>query len=151
MDKRDALSGVVWLALGLFVLITSVRLGLGSFSDPGSGFVACGASILFLSSTVLMLVTGRLSGRPPAPLAEAWRGLRWRTVLLVITGSVIYLFVLDKLGYLLATFAFMLLLFGLGKMKPWVVLLCALLSVVGSYYIFHGLLKVPLPRGILSF
>lgn len=151
MDKRDVISGVVWLAIGLFVLITSIRLGLGSFSDPGSGFVACGASILFLSSTLLMLATSRSNRRAATPLAEAWRGLRWRSVLIVVVASVIYLLLLDKLGYLLATFGFMLLLFGLGRMKLWVLLLCATVSVAGSYYIFHSLLKVPLPRGILRF
>jgi putative tricarboxylic transport membrane protein len=151
MDKRDALSGVVWLAIGLFVLITSVRLGLGDFSDPGSGFVACGASAIFIGSTLLMMATSWFNRQASTPLAEAWRGLRWRKVLIVIAGSVIYLLLLDKLGYLLATFGFMLLLFGLGRMKLWVLLLCALLSVAGSYYIFHNLLKVPLPRGMFSF
>lgn len=151
MDKRDALSGVVWLAIGLFVLMTSIRLGLGQFSDPGSGFVACGASVLFIGSTFLMMITSRMNRQASEPLAESWRGLRWRTVLIVIVGSVVYLLLLDKLGYLLATFGFMLLLFGLGRMKLWIVLLCAVLSVAGSYYIFHSLLKVPLPRGMFSF
>ena len=151
MDKRDTLSSLVWFAVGIFVFISSIRLGIGSLSKPGSGFVSFYASIFFIGFTVLMLVMNRFDPKRFSRLADAWKGLHWGAVLIVIGSSIIYLLILDKIGYLLSTFGFMLLLFGLGKMKPWIALISTALAVIGSYYLFHILLKVPLPRGILSF
>jgi len=151
MDKRDTLSSLVWFAVGIFVFISSIRLGIGSLSKPGPGFVSFYASIFFIGFTVLMLIMNRFDPKKFSKLTDAWKGLHWGAVLIVIGSSIIYLLILDKLGYLLSTFGFMLLLFGLGKMKPWVMLISTALAVIGSYYLFHILLKVPLPRGILSF
>jgi putative tricarboxylic transport membrane protein len=151
MDKRDTLSSIVWFAVGIFVFISSIRLGIGSFGKPGPGFVSFYASIFFICFTVLMLIMSFIEKKGAAKLSDSWKGLYWGNVLLIIAASIIYLLLMEPLGYLLATFGFMLLLFGLGKMKPWVVLISTTLAVTGSYYLFHILLKVPLPRGIFSF
>jgi putative tricarboxylic transport membrane protein len=98
-----------------------------------------------------MLIMNFIEKKPATPLADSWKGLYWGNVLLIIAASISYLLLMEPLGYLLATFGFMLVLFGLGKMKIWVVLSSAMLAALGSYYIFHTFLKVPLPRGILSF
>lgn len=84
-------------------------------------------------------------------LADAWPGIPERPVLVVVIAALIYLSVLEKLGYLLATFAFMLLLFRLNRIKLRIVVMCALSSVAASYCIFQGLLKVALPRGFFGF
>lgn len=151
MDKRDTLSSMLWFAVGIFVFISSIRLGVGNFGKPGPGFVSFYASIFFIGFTVLMLIMGFIEKKKAAKLTDSWKGLYWGNVLLVIGAGIIYLLLMEPLGYLLATFGFMLLLFGLGKMKLWIVLVSTVLAVTGSYYLFHILLKVPLPRGIFSF
>jgi putative tricarboxylic transport membrane protein len=148
-SKRGILDGAVWLALGLFGLFSSIRLGIGNVRDPGSGFVLFYASLLFIGCIVLMLFLSHFNCQRPAPV-ESWRGLCRRKVLVVVGASILYLFILEKVGYLLATFALMLVLFGLGRLRLWVLLSCAGATVAGSYCIFHTLLKVPLPKGILG-
>jgi putative tricarboxylic transport membrane protein len=148
--KRKILGGGAWLALGLFGLLSSLRLGIGSIHDPGSGFVLFSASLLFIGCIVLMLLLDHLNRQESAP-AESWRGLCRRKVLVVVGASILYLLILEKLGYLLATFALMLVLFGLGRMRLWVLLGCAGATVAGTYFIFHTLLKVPLPQGLWGF
>lgn len=151
LDKRDAISSVLWFAVAVFVFLSSIHLGTGHIGNPGPGFVSFWASIFFTCFTVLMLVLN-LFGKKSAPgLSEAWKGLHWGKVVIVIASCIIYLSVMEKLGYLLATVGLMLVLFGLSKMKSWVVVLSSLIAVTSSYYLFHILLKVPLPRGILSF
>jgi putative tricarboxylic transport membrane protein len=148
-SKREILSGVVWLALGLFGLFSSLRLGIGNVREPGSGFVLFYASILFVGCIVLMLFLSYFNRQESAPV-ESWRSLCRRKVLVVVGASILYLLLFEKLGYLLATFALMLVLFGLGRLRLWVLLSCAGATVAGSYFIFHSLLKVPLPKGMLG-
>jgi putative tricarboxylic transport membrane protein len=147
--KRELLGGAVWLALGLFGLFSSLRLGIGTVRDPGSGFVLFYASLLFIGCIVLTLLLSCFNRQGSAP-AQSWRGLCRRKVLVVVGASILYLPLLEKLGYLLATFALMLVLFGLGRLRLLVLLSCAGATVAGSYFIFHTLLKVPLPKGMLG-
>jgi Tripartite tricarboxylate transporter TctB family len=148
-SKREILGGVVWLALGLFGLFSSLRLGIGNVRDPGSGFVLFSASLLFIGCLVLMLFLSHFN-RQESPPIESWRSLCRRKVLVVVGASILYLLLFEKLGYLLATFALMVVLFGLGRLRLWVLLSCTGATVAGSYWIFHTLLKVPLPKGILG-
>jgi putative tricarboxylic transport membrane protein len=151
MDRRDAISGAVWLVIGLIALIFSMQLGIGDFRNPRSGFVLFYAGILFVGSTLLMLVVSSCKGNGLVPFSVTWQGIRRRPVLIVIVASIMYLLVLETLGYLLATLGFMLILFGLREVRLRIVLVCSVTTVVGSYYVFHVFLKVPLPKGIINF
>lgn len=149
-NKRDVLSSTVFLVLGLLALFSSLLLGVGDVGDPGSGFVLFYVSLLFLGCIALLLVFShqRFQGTVPS---EAWHVLPRRPVSIVVAASVVYPFVLERLGYLLATFAFMLLLFGFNRMKLWLLVTSAASTVAASYYLFHNLLQVPLPKGLLGF
>lgn len=68
-----------------------------------------------------------------------------------MAALIAYWLVLSKLGYPIATFALMLVLFSLGRMKPWMMILGSLITVLLSYYLFDHLLQAPLPRGVLRF
>jgi hypothetical protein len=54
------------------------------------------------------------------------------------------------LGFILATFLLMILLFGIGKLKYWVTIMSAFITVMLSYIIFHFLLQIQFPRGIFG-
>jgi hypothetical protein len=151
MDKWDVISGVVWLFIAVFVFITSLRMGVGAFRSPGPGFFSFWASI-FLSISTCILFGHRLFRKEKAPpLADLWKDLHWGNNVIVTAALIAYCLVLTKLGYILATMGFMIILFGVGKMKPWAVIFGSLLAVFLSYCLFYYGLKIPLPRGVLAF
>jgi cell division protein FtsW (lipid II flippase) len=98
-----------------------------------------------------LLLGGRLIKTDDVCLTDLWKGRNWGQTIIVVAVLIAYCLVLPKLGYLLATFGLMLVLFTLGKMKFWVVIPCSLLAVLLTYGLFDYLLRIPLPRSILGF
>ncbi len=151
MDKRDIFSSLVWFAISGFALFSSLRLGVSGFHNPGSGFLPFWAGIFLSFFTLIMLINGFLSRKKPLKMSEHWKNLEWGKVLTVLAALVLYILVMPKAGYLIATFGLMIILFGIGNLRFFSVLSWSLFSVLASYYLFYTLLKVPLPRGWLSF
>ncbi|MDA8125644.1 MAG: tripartite tricarboxylate transporter TctB family protein [Deltaproteobacteria bacterium] len=150
MDKRDIISGAGWLCLAVFVFIVSLDLGIGALQSPGPGFILfCGSLGLAFLAGVLILTGARQKGRLPLP--HFWKDGHCGHVAMVAAALIVYSLLLTTLGYVLATLGLMVLLFALGKMKPWAVILGSLLAVFLSYGLFHYLLKTPLPQGLLAF
>ena len=148
---RNILGNGLWLFIGSFAMISSFRLGIGDIRRPGDGFVLFLAGSLFIGCILVRVILSHTAGRDERPLSTAWSAISRRPVIIVIIAALLYLSVLEQLGYLLATFAFMLLLFGLNRIKLRIVMICALSSVAASYCIFQGLLNVPLPKGFFGF
>jgi putative tricarboxylic transport membrane protein len=148
---RNILGNILWLFIGAFAVISSLRLGIGDIRRPGAGFVLFLAGSLFIGCILLQATLNGASSRSEKHLSATWPLVPGRPVIVVVIAALIYLAVLEKLGYLFTTFAFMLLLFGLNRIKLRIVMICALSSVAASYCIFQGLLKVPLPKGFFGF
>jgi hypothetical protein len=150
MDKRDMISGAVWLGLAAFVFGSSLHLGIGALHKPGPGFIPfCGSIGLALLACALILSGALKKGQPP--LSHLWKDGSGGKAAMVAAALVAYGFLLPKLGYILTTLGLMVLLLGLGKLKAWAVLLLSLLAVFASYGLFHYGLKAPLPKGLLFF
>ena len=145
MNRSELISSFVLLAVAAFVLVHSLGLGIGTLSSPGPGF------LLFLSSSVLGVLSISLvlmsygKRKQNTVLSDLWRGLKWRSVLLAVMALFLFAVLLPKIGFLLASFVFMLILFGLGRMKPWVIVTNALIVAALSYLIFGVALRVPFP------
>lgn len=150
MDKWDMMSGAVWLFISFFVFMASLHLGIGAFHSPGPGFLPLLASIL-LAFFTFILFGMCLFKKKAEPLREVWRERHWGNNVIVVAALLSYCLALPKLGYILATFGLMLILFSLGKMKPWAVIFGSFLVVFLSYGLFYHGLSVPLPKGLLAF
>lgn len=78
-------------------------------------------------------------------------GLNVGKAALTVLALIIYVLVLDKIGYCLSTFLLVgFIIWFLGYRKYWVILLCAALTVAATYVIFGVLLNVPLPMLIFN-
>jgi hypothetical protein len=150
MDKRDIVSGSWWLCIAAFVLIASLKLGIGELQSPGPGFIPFYCSIFLAFCACLLVIAGTLKKSHP-PLAHFWKDQRWSRNVIVAATLIAYSFFLTTLGYLLSTMGLMVILLGMGKLRLWAVLLGSLLAVVLSYSLFHYGLKMPLPKGLLAF
>ncbi len=150
MDRKHIISGLFWLAISIFVGIMAIDLGLGTFSSPGSGFIFFWSSV-GLGSLSVILITKSIFGEGEAkPLVDLWKGLKWGNAVLAIIMLILYALILTKLGFILATFVLMIILFGIGKSRYWVVIVSAFITTMLSFIIFHYFLEVHFPRGIIG-
>jgi hypothetical protein len=152
MKRVEAKEGIIWILAGGVICVLSWQIGLGSFQEPGAGFVAFAAGISLVGIGLIMILSKALAGGPAnkdpgahrPPLAV--RKFRLVYTVLVLAG---YGLVLQTLGYIATTFLAMFGLFfdrGTNRFLPSV--LASLLTVVLTYLIFGAWLRVQLPRGI---
>ncbi len=140
---RELRSGLFFLGVSIFVLWESLRLGLGTLREPGSGFISfCVGIILCLLSLALIYRGWEIRGSHEA------HSLR---VILALVSLFVYSLVLESLGFILATFLLVGVLFRLGEGRPWWILLgmSALVTSV-CYLVFGIVLHVYFPIGLLG-
>ncbi|MEW6333133.1 MAG: tripartite tricarboxylate transporter TctB family protein [Thermodesulfobacteriota bacterium] len=155
MDKGDIVAAAGWLLLSAFAFAASLELGVGEARNPGAGFLPFWASAgLALSAGLLPLsAVWREKGSPQGTRAreKAPRTSRRRNSPIAVAALVLYCVALPLLGYLLSTFALMLVLFGLGETSPRTVVIGSLITALSSYGLFAIALGTPLPGGVLGF
>lgn len=147
MNTRDLASGLFWLAIGIFILTQAIDLGVGSFSTPGPGFMLFWSSIIFGILSVVLVFKAVVRSDAQKGITELWHGLSWGNVLVSVIALALYAIVLVKLGFILSTIGFMIVLYAVGKLKPWLIVSGAVFTVVLTYLIFHYALQIQFPRG----
>jgi hypothetical protein len=129
-------------------MFESVRLRLDDIRDPGPGFVP-----FFLGLTLAVLsVIAFIFPDSQKKMAAFWNDWRnGRVIILIFVGLIAYLSLVRVLGFYIDTFLLMIFLlktFGeKGIQRPLVV---ALLTVGITYLLFHKLLFIPFPQGVLG-
>jgi putative tricarboxylic transport membrane protein len=145
----DAWSALFWFTSGLLLCYGANRLGLGSITDPGSGFIFfwSGMILAFLS---LMLLADSL--RQAAEETRAIYATNWVRIAFVLSSLVLYAVLLEKLGFVLTTFALLSFLLELNEdIRRARVFTVAGIAALGSFAIFELWLKIRLPTGIFGF
>jgi putative tricarboxylic transport membrane protein len=142
-------AALFWVALGILVCYGANRLGLGSVTEPGSGF------IFFWSGLILVfLALMDLAGSVPSSeeTAQETGKMNWVKIGLVLLSLMAYAFFLERLGFVLATFVLLSFLLGWIERTRWIRSLgIACVAALGSYAIFELWLKIRLPKGIFGF
>ena len=134
------------MAFSIAALFDAWRLPFGSVRAPDAGFFPLSLSFLLLLFGGGLVVGSFIISAEPARFS-----LRSWQVAVAAIAFVFYALVLNKVGFVLATTAVMLLVTrSLGGMSWKQALLIAVPSVVLSYCGFVQL-GVPLPRGPLPF
>jgi putative tricarboxylic transport membrane protein len=148
VKKTFFFANLCWLALAGLAALGSWRLEVGSLHSPGAGFLPFYAAILFGALAFVSLLQDLKDMTGPA--SEIWGGVRWDRWLAMVASLFIYVAVLDWLGFMLATFLLMLVLFRLLEPYRWTtVILFSLLTMGSAYLFFVVLLDSRLPRGSL--
>ena len=151
MRRTEQIISLFWIGFATVVCAGSLRLELGTFSDPGPGALPFGAAALMaiLAAAHLANVTFRQGLHEDA--RSSWANIRWAKGLCVVIALFVYFFLLPILGYLIATFLLMVFLFGvLERKKWWAVLLGACLVIGITYLVFEVWLMVQFPKGFLG-
>ena len=152
MLKRT--EGPIWVALGIVISFLSYRTGIGTFTEPGAGFVALASGLfLVVVGTAMGIARGRTSRQQAG---KHGRPAVWRTSIrplfrltYMVALLVFYGLLLEPMGYVIATFLFMFgLFFNLEERRLGTPLFASLASVAVTYTIFEIWLKTQLPRGV---
>jgi hypothetical protein len=126
----------------------AIGLKLGTPSDPGPGFLPFGTGALLgiLALVHLLKVSVVVSnGKNEEFLRQE---VKWRSTIVVVLAVLVYALLLPYLGYLIATFILMVVLFSLNDYRKWSLAIPASLLVIGiTYLVFHVWLKVQFPSG----
>lgn len=142
----DRISGGFLIILACIAIYVARDLPFGSLRKPEAGFFPLSLSVLLLVfGAVITINSFRREAKEFDFSARSWY------VVIASAAFILYAISLEKVGYILATSAIMLLVLrGLGGMR-WVrALLIAIPSVLVSYVAFVKL-GVPLPQGLLPF
>jgi len=138
-----------WVAVGLLACYGASRLGLGSITDPGAGF------IFFWSGLVLVILALVVLAESIRSSEDANRGtgqLNWTKIALVLLSLVLYAFFLERLGFVLTTFVLLSFLLGCIEDTNWIKSLgTAGAAALVSYAVFELWLEIRLPKGFFGF
>ena len=151
MDRRDLVSAVFWTAIAVFVLVQAIELGIGTLSSPGSGFLLFVAGLTLGLLSLLLIATKVFKRAVRTGVFKIWQGRTWLKVVVSVVALLLYALFLTQAGFVLTSFALMVVLFGLERQRAWITFTYAAVTVVSCYVFFHILLAVPFPRGPLGF
>jgi putative tricarboxylic transport membrane protein len=144
-----AVSAVFWIALALLVCYGATLLGIGSVSDPGSGFIFFWSGLI-MAILALTLLADWLRGASEED--HEFDRTNWPKIFVVLTALVLYGLLLEKLGFILSTFALLSFLLTMSDETKWPsIFTVASAAAFISFAIFDLWLKIKLPKGILGF
>lgn len=144
--RGDRLSGLFLFVLALYVVYEARKLPFGTLHAPDSGFfpVLLGSALVLVSGVIWLTTFSKADETAPVPSFEGTP-----RVVVAILALVLYVAVLERLGYLASTFGVMILLLrGVERVRWRTALAIVMVAVPGSYAVFRWL-GVPLPQGIL--
>jgi succinate dehydrogenase hydrophobic anchor subunit len=154
MRKGDIWGSVLLLAIGSAVCYGSARLGVGSWTVPGPGFLPFGAGlVLTLLSLAVLILTLTRKEAALRQTTQFWsQPDSYKTLLLLLVSLVAYNIIWVRLGYTLTTVLYMGFLFRFVGKRSWGVSVggAAVTSVL-TYALFQLFLQAQLPTGILGF
>ncbi len=149
-QDSDLWTGLFLMILSGAVISEAIELEIGTPKSPGSGFMIFGAAgvlgLLALRQFMKSLHFREREGK------RAPEEIRWKRIVSVILANIIYIFLLQPVGYLLCTFLLLCFLFQVHEKGRWVSAVggAALTSFL-SYLVFSRMLQLHLPRGLIPF
>ncbi len=151
MKKYDIGGGLFFLAAGLLFALYARSVDIGTWDEPGPGFLPFWAGCVLIGMSALLIAKTLLSGRAEEAAAFFPEGDSWKRVLMTAGALVAYNLLLQPLGFMLVTFLFVGFLVkcifpqGWGKS-----IVTAALSTAVARIVFVNLLEIQFPRGLFG-
>lgn len=152
----DLVAGALTAAFGVAVVVYVQGFPSLAGGYPGPAlFPGIIGGLMVVFGLTLIVQSARRTvglddaGRPAAPPSRLWRGAV-PNALAVLLGVVVYLLVVDVLGFLLTMALLLLLLMLKLRTRLVVAVPASIAATLVIYAFFRGLLLVPLPAGILG-
>jgi putative tricarboxylic transport membrane protein len=146
----DVWTGLFLMVFSGAVINEALKLDVGTPVKPGSGFMIFGAAavlgVLALLQFLKSLVSQEQRAGQPRERIHLWR------IVAVIGVNILYIVLLEQVGYLICTFLLLCFLFQAYERGRWSSAIggAAATSLL-TYVIFSRLLQLNLPKGLISF
>jgi hypothetical protein len=151
MKRLDQLSGFFWLFISIIVCVESISVRIGSFQNPGPGFLPFGSGIALGTLAIILLITSTMKKRIEGKVISI-REVDLAKVILFLISIFLYALFLSWIGYLIMTLGLILfLLIIMERSRLWIKIIISIFIVLTSYVIFYKLLNINLPRGLFWF
>ncbi len=152
MRNTDQSSSLFWLVVAIGIVFLSLKYGVGTFHEPGPGFITFFAGLILIVLSLALFLSNFRDQADRNSLSSLWAGLESGKVLYVLLLLVAYVLFLKPVGFLIGTFLLLVLLFRVkGSYRLKTILLMSLLATAGSYLIFEIWLKAQFPKGVFGF
>jgi putative tricarboxylic transport membrane protein len=150
MRKLELIASIFLVIFSGVACREAYRLSLGRWGAPGPGlFPFLLSAMLLLLSFLYFLKALRLWRRKKE--IHLWKELRWGKVILVFSLLFTYALLLERGGFFLCTFLFLMSLFQWVDRQRWYWVYGGSLGItVACYAIFKLWLMIQLPRGIFG-
>ncbi len=151
MRNTDQTSSLFWLVVAIGIVFLSRKYGVGTFHEPGPGFITFFAGLILIVLSLALFFSNFRDQAERNTLGNLWAGLEFGKVLYVLLLLVAYVIFLKPVGFLITTFLLLVLLFRVkGSYRLKTLLLMSLLVTAGSYLVFEIWLQAQFPKGILE-
>ena len=150
MKRVKIYCSVFWLLFSAITCFAASRLSMGDFQEPGSGFFPFAVGLLtgFLA-LVALFQSLKLKGDKEGGVRER---LRWWNIVIILAALLAYGLSIEKIGFMINTFLFMVLLLKVVNPQTWTkAILIGLLTAISSDLVFNVLLGAQIPLGIIGF
>ena len=140
LQSKDFLSGLMFVALGLFGLWLTADLEIGTSDAMATGYFPRMICILLAGVGVVVAAVALFTSGAPA---EAWH---WRPFLIVSLATVAFAVLLKPLGFVVTVLVTVVLPGFAGRaprLLPLLALACAIVVVTAGLFVFA--LRIPLP------
>lgn len=151
--RKDDISAITNISVGLFYLIYSLKYNAGSIGNPQLGFFPRIIGIIMLFCSLIFLLFCLHKRRQKDKLHVIWEGLNAKNIIsaaMVIVSLSLYLIILKYVGFLLASSVLVFFLAWVMGGNSWIGnIILAIVSSGLSYWIFWTIMRVPIPLGSL--
>jgi putative tricarboxylic transport membrane protein len=121
---------------------------MGRVKHPGPGFLPFGLALCLIALSLALIIKswkGNISFTP------FWPQRTWLRPLLGVSIFIFYALAIERLGFLLSTFSFLIVWMRLIERVRWRTLIGISIGTTAAlYFIFVFFLEVPLPKGFLK-
>jgi putative tricarboxylic transport membrane protein len=145
----ELITNAVLMIWGWVVIIFSVKLGFGSFEEPGTGLVPFLAGFSISITALLLILFGTKTGEGDRKSFISRH--EFKTYSLMIIVFVCWITLMPYLGYLLVTLISTLTFSKIMGLKGWAkAFVLSTGTTLLTYLLFDRFLYLDLPRGILG-
>jgi putative tricarboxylic transport membrane protein len=125
-----------------------MRLKIGTFHNPGTGFFPFLAGVVFAVLSLTLLIQSLVAGENVEGILGK---VRWKNIILVLICLVVYAVVLEKLGFMISTIFFIGVVLRVIEKKRWSLVVAVSVSATLVFWvIFQYWLQSQLPKGIFG-
>lgn len=152
MKRYDQISSLIWFFFAIYICVESIRLPLGSWRDPGPGFLPLLVGLILAGLSIICFMQARMA-ESTEQKASWYSRERWKNLIWILLALLAYALVLDYLGFLMSTFLLLIFLFrfGMEPQKWFWAIGGSVIASVSCYVVFELWLQTQLPKGILGF